>query len=175
MKTSTLALALLVLGAGVSLRSTAFAADNDKSAADDRSFAMQASNVNLAEMNMGTMAAQQTNDPSIKQYAQRLIADHTKANRQLNAIADKEQIPVASRADRHQEEMAIKLSKESGAQFNRDFIQHMVAGHKKAIGLFEQEAKNGQDARLKTFASDTLPVLQEHLKMAESIEKQLGK
>jgi putative membrane protein len=62
-----------------------------------------------------------------------------------------------------------KFSKLTGEKFDREYAGHMVKDHEKAVALFEKQAKNGDAAELKDFASKTLPTLQEHLKMARDL------
>src|SRR5205085_2385123 len=62
-----------------------------------------------------------------------------------------------------------KLSKLSGAEFDRAYMSMMVKDHKKDVKEFQDEANKGQDTDVKGFASTTLPTLQEHLRMAEDV------
>jgi putative membrane protein len=67
-----------------------------------------------------------------------------------------------------------KLSKLSGADFDREYMKHMVEDHVKDVALFEKEAKNGKDADLKAWAEKTLPTLKEHLQMARDVNAKVG-
>jgi putative membrane protein len=67
-----------------------------------------------------------------------------------------------------------KMSKLSGAEFDREYMKHQVADHDKAVALFERQAKNGKDAELKAFAERTLPTLKEHQQMARDIHAKVG-
>ena len=64
-----------------------------------------------------------------------------------------------------------RLQKLSGAQFDRAYMDDMVADHKEDVAEFEKQAKSGSDAAIKGFASKTLPTLQEHLLLAQSTDK----
>jgi putative membrane protein len=65
--------------------------------------------------------------------------------------------------------LAEKLSRMRGAEFDRAYMRDMVKDHKKAVAMFESEAKNGQDPQLKEFAAKCLPTQKEHLRLAEEI------
>jgi putative membrane protein len=65
--------------------------------------------------------------------------------------------------------MATELKQKSGADFDRAYSKAMVKDHKEAVALFKSEAASGKNADLKAFAQTTLPTLESHLKMAESL------
>jgi putative membrane protein len=77
-------------------------------------------------------------------------------------------IPVEPNAE--QKQMYERLSKMSGAQFDKEFAQHMVDDHKQDIGKYQEEAKS--KGPLAAFAQETLPTLQKHLQTAESLSRQ---
>jgi putative membrane protein len=67
-----------------------------------------------------------------------------------------------------------KLQSMKGADFDREYMKHMIADHKKDIAEFQKQAKSGKDADLKDFAARKLPTLQEHLKLAQGVNESLG-
>jgi len=60
-----------------------------------------------------------------------------------------------------------KLSKLSGASFDRAYMQTMAAGHRQALSDFRMETKMGSDADVKGWAAKTLPTIEEHIKMVQ--------
>ena len=74
---------------------------------------------------------------------------------------------------KHTQDMQ-KLQKLQGPEFDREYMKHMIADHKKDIAEFQKQAKSGKDADLKDFAGKKLPTLQEHLKLAQSVNESLG-
>jgi putative membrane protein len=62
------------------------------------------------------------------------------------------------------------MSKLSGNAFDRQFVQHMVADHKKDISDYQKEAKRS-DGQVSDYAKTTLPTLQKHLETAQSLAK----
>jgi putative membrane protein len=162
----TLLLAALV-GAALGLGALrAAAADEDQRGLTDQQFVTQASAAGLAEVNLARLALEQSNSADVKKFAQHILDDHTKANQQLNAVADKHRLLPAPSMDAPHQMLMQRLSQLRGEAFDRAFLDAMVKDHKDAISLFEQEAKNGQDKELKEFASKTLPTLKDHLEMA---------
>jgi putative membrane protein len=76
---------------------------------------------------------------------------------------------------RKEQELYDRLSKLRGAEFDRAYIDAMVKDHKEDVAHFEAMSRDGSDPDLKAWASKTLPTLKEHLKLAEDIQKKLGK
>jgi len=67
-----------------------------------------------------------------------------------------------------------KLSVASGADFDKLYMRHVVMDHEKDVKEFEKESSSGTDADVKQFASDTLPTLREHLRMAQATADKVG-
>jgi len=97
-----------------------------------------------------------------------MAQDHGKANDELMKLAsDKGVQPPGALNAAHQRD-ADKLSKLSGAEFDRAYMKQMVDDHKKTIASFQRASKSAKDAEVKAFASGTLPTLESHLQMAQS-------
>src|SRR4051812_12476714 len=115
---STLVLAGLTL---------ATARGEDKASSDtDTTFAQKAAAGGLAEVNMGNIAVKYASDPAVKKFATRMVADHEKANRELITLANKKRITLATSMDADHRAMADKLSKLSGAAFDREYMTGQV-------------------------------------------------
>src|SRR2546421_2399819 len=138
-------------------------------ASSDRKFVMDAGMGGMEEVEMGRVAVQNGASAEVKQFGQRMIDDHTKAGEQLKQVAAQKGITLPTALDaKHQAEVA-KLSKLTGAEFDRAYMSMMVKDHKQDLKEFQDEANRGHDADVKGFASTTLPTLQEHLRMAEDV------
>jgi putative membrane protein len=165
--------ALVAAVMGLGLASASVGQEKTK-AIDDQTFVMKASAAGLAEVNLAMQAEKQASNEDVKKFARHMIRDHTKANQELNKLADKKRITVAQRMDPRHQALATRLVGMTGEAFDRAYMTQMVADHDEAVKLFEAEAKNGQDADLKEFASKTLPTLKEHRKMAHDLAKTVG-
>ena len=135
----------------------------------DSNFLMDAAMAGLIEVELGRMATTQGSSDAVKQFGQRMVDDHTNANTELKQLASSKgaTLPTAI-DDKHQKDIS-KLSKLSGADFDKAYSKQMLSDHNKAVSLFEKESTKGTDADLKAFAAKTLPALQEHLQMAKSL------
>lgn len=132
----------------------------------DKEFAANAGMANLAEIQMGQLALQKASSASVKAYAQRMVTDHTAAGAKLNPIATAKGLALPAELSGDAKAGYDHLSSLSGAEFDKAYIDHMVADHQKAVALFMAEGASGGDADLRGFATEMLPVIQEHLRLA---------
>ena len=110
----------------------------------------------------------------MRQFGQRMVDDHTKANEELMRVASsKGMTPPAALDAKHQAEMQ-KLSALSGEKFDNEYVKMMVKDHKKDVGEFQKEAERGADPDVKAFAAATLPTLREHLQMIQRINDKMA-
>lgn len=145
---------------------------SNKLSSTDREFVRQAFLANQREIQMGQLAQQKSSNNDVKQYAQQLIDDHTKANDQLQQIASNKGINLPSQSK--QSMAASHLSNLSGANFDRQFVIKQRQAHRKAIAMFQREANNGQDPDLKSFASSQMSALQQHETMANDLSSKMS-
>ena len=138
---------------------------------DDKTFAKNAALGGMTEVELGKLATQKASSDAVKQFGQKLIDDHTKANDQLKEIAGKENITIPDALDSKHQSRVDKLSKLSGPEFDKAFVKDAVKDHEHDISEFKSEAQNGSDPNVKQFASNTLPALEDHLSMAKNLSK----
>src|SRR5215204_1093513 len=139
----------------------------------DHKFAMAAAMGGMAEVELGRLAAQKGASDEVRQFGQRMVDDHSKANEELMRVASSKGLtPPAALDAKHQAEMQ-KLSALSGEKFDREYVKMMIKDHKKDVSEFQKEASRGADPDIKAFASSTLPTLQEHLQMIQRINDKM--
>ena len=118
-------------------------------------------------MELGKLASKKAGSAEVRSFGERMVKDHSKANAELAKIAKSKGAAPADTAGPEHAGNWGKLNKATGAEFDREYMKAMREDHKKAVSLFEKQAKSGDDADLKAFAAKTLPVLREHGKLAE--------
>ncbi|WDF54602.1 DUF4142 domain-containing protein [Mucilaginibacter sp. KACC 22063] len=137
---------------------------------DDAKFATDAANGGMAEVALGKLAITKTANAQVKQFADMMVSDHGKANEELMSIAKAKNITLPSTVDADHQAKMDKLSKETGKDFDKDYVDAMVDGHQKTLDLMQKEAKDGKDAELKAFAAKTAPIVQTHLDAIKKIQ-----
>lgn len=133
----------------------------------DTKFATEAALGGMLEVEMGKVATQKASDEKVKQFGQRMVDDHTKANDDLKSIAAKNSMTLPTELDAKHKATLDRFSAMSGAAFDKAYVQDMIKDHQKDIADFQKEANSGSNDDLKSFASKTLPTLQDHLKMIQ--------
>src|SRR3954452_16077776 len=154
-------------------QTTAGQGQQQKLSEKDKSFAQEAAMGGMAEVELGNLAQQNAQSDDVKQFGARMVHDHTAANQQLMPILQAKDIQAPTQLDATHRRTMDKLSKMRGAEFDRAYMHEMVEDHDKDVKKFRQQAQHGSDADLKTFAQNTLPVLEQHQKMAHDISKSL--
>jgi len=129
----------------------------------------QAAQGSEAEVALGQLAQQKAESPDVKAFGERMVNDHTKANDNLKEVASQAGVTLPTKPNAKDTAEKARLEKMSGAQFDKAYMNYMVAEHKKDIAEFQKEATHANDPAVKSFAQTTLPTLQSHLQEAESI------
>jgi putative membrane protein len=136
----------------------------------DAEFAKAAAEGGMVEVKLGQLAQEKGSSDKVKDFGKRMVDDHTLAGEQLKTVASQENIALPSELNKHDQAMYNKLSALSGDAFDRAYAKDMVNDHRKDIDDFKQEAGNGKNQAIKSFASQTLPTLQDHLKQAKEMQ-----
>lgn len=122
----------------------------------------------MTEVQLGKIAASKAQDDKVKEFAERMVADHSKANDELASIAKKKGLTLPTTLDAEHQSMVQSLNAKSGKAFDSAYSEHMEAAHAKAVALF-QGAVTSSDADLAAFAKQTLPTLEQHKQMAKRL------
>jgi putative membrane protein len=166
--------ATMLLMAALSTASVA-ALGADAISAED--FVKKAGESGVAEVEMGKLGVAKSGNADVKAFAQKMVTDHTKANKELMAAAKAKNLKVPTEPGLIHKGMKEKFEHQSAdADFNHDFMQQMVKDHEAAVELFQTAANDTTlDPDLRALAKKTLPTLQQHLSDAQKLEAKLAK
>ena len=139
----------------------------------DHKFAMEAAMGGMMEVELGKLAAEKGASDEVRQFGQRMVDDHSKANSELMQLASGKGMTLPTAPDPKHQAAMQKLSALSGEKFDKEYVKMMLKDHKKDVAAFEKEAGGGMDAELKAFAASTLPTLREHLQMIQRINDKM--
>jgi putative membrane protein len=137
--------------------------------AEDRKFVVDVAQGSLAEVELGKVAALRGNSDKVKQFGQRMVADHGKAGDELTQLARQKGITLPKELDNKHQQLRDRLAKLSGAEFDRAYMNEMVKDHRKDVAAFKKHMQTSKDLELKVWAGQTLPTLEEHLRLAENL------
>ncbi len=147
--------------------------DNTPVKVDDKSFLKTAAEGGLTEVELGKLAVQKSSNEAVKQFGQKMIDDHSKANDALKQVASKENVEVPDSLNSKSQAVVDKLSKLSGPAFDKAYMKDMLRDHEEDVAAFQGESQNGSDPATQQFAANVLPTIQEHLHMAKDLNKNL--
>jgi putative membrane protein len=154
---------------------------NDRGHDEDHEFVRKAAEGNQKEIELGRFAAARASHADVKAFANRMVEDHTKKLAELKSVAGARMpattgehptsgaTAASAGSAGSQPGVPAKLATLQGAEFDRAYMDEMVAAHEDMVELFEEQSKDGDDAKLKKWAADTLPGVREHLQMARSV------
>jgi len=136
-------------------------------------FVTEAAQSDMFEIQSSEAALKTNGNTVLKTFAQRMVTDHTKTTAELKAAvtADAPKISLPTAMTSSQQSMLKKLQGLHGADFDRQYVSDQVSGHKDAVSLFQRYSNGGENPKLKAWAAATLPTLQQHLDMAQKLNK----
>jgi putative membrane protein len=140
---------------------------------EDKEFVTEAGTGGLAEVQMGNLALQKASNADVKAFGQRMVTDHSKANAELAQLATTKGLALPTELTGEHKEMFDHLSSLSGAEFDKQYMKHMVEDHEKDVAAFDKASTSATDADVKGWAGKTLPTLKEHLEQAKSTAKKV--
>ncbi len=139
------------------------AADNLKHS--DKAFIEKAAKAGQTEVQVSQIATERATNPSIKDFAQMVVSDHTQMNNELSALAATKGVALPAT-----DAKIDKWSAKKATEFDKDYVKEMVEAHEDAVSLFEKAAKS-EDADIAAFAQKYLPKLQAHYTAAKDLKK----
>lgn len=139
----------------------------------DAQFVVDAADINLAEVSLGKLASTQGMSKDVRELGDMMNRDHQKAYDDLSAMAKKKNITVPDHVSDKAQGMYNDLSEKKGSDFDKQFCDDMVNGHKDAIEKFEKASKECTDPDIQTWASNMLPALRTHLDHSMSCQEKI--
>jgi putative membrane protein len=135
-------------------------------------FVTEAAQSDMFEIQSSKMALNSPDAPT-KDFAQKMIDDHTKTTTELKAAVGKGEarVTLPTAMSSSQQSMIAKLNGLHGADFDKQYHSDQVSAHKDAVSLFQRYGKSGTDAGLKDWAATTEPALEHHLEMGQNLNK----
>lgn len=143
--------------------------NNETVTSQDRTFMMNASLSNNAEVQAAQLADTTTGSSGIKAFAEKMISDHTTAQNDLKALASSLNVPVTDSVDPMHMALMDSLKMLNGSAFDSVYILRQISDHQNAISTFQQEVNEGNRSEVVDYANKYLPKLKMHLQMADSI------
>jgi putative membrane protein len=136
----------------------------------DTDFVKKAAKGGMAEVELGRLALQKAASADVKEFANLMIKDHSKANQELTALAASKGVDLPKGEGLSADASAMHLKMLSGKSFDDAYVKAMVDDHKEDVEDFKKESESAQDSDVKSFAEKTLPTLENHLSKIKKIQ-----
>lgn len=140
----------------------------------DSAYIREVASLNLAEARLGQMAEQRASSAAVKEFAKQMVASHGTMGVQWTSLASRNRLPTSVALNPIQQQSADRLSKLSGAEFDRAYMQAMVDGHQEAAGTLQRIGAAAQSADVKQLAARGLETTEQHLSLAREVASQVG-
>ena len=124
-------------------------------------------------MKLGQLAEQKGMSQAVKEFGMRMVDDHGKADGELKTAAREANDLLPRKISKKEQATYNRLSKLSGAEFDREYAKAMVDNHTQDLAAFRKEADTGKDEIIRKFAEESLPALEDHLKLAHQMQSAL--
>ena len=108
--------------------------------------------------------------PQIRDFAQRMIEQHTALSNALRALPEATTRMPASLDEKHSNLLTILQQQEDVDMLNRYYVQQQIEGHEETLAVYEAYATNGEVPALRAFAERYAPTIREHLQMAHALQ-----
>ena len=139
----------------------------------DRKMMNDMAQANLAEIQAGKLAADKAQDQDVKQFAQKMVEEHTQAQKELEQLAQTKGVTLPASPDSKHQAMMKNLSALSGEKFDREYMSRGgVADHKATRDLLKRVEDRAKDADLKALAGKALAAVEEHLHVAQDLHSE---
>jgi putative membrane protein len=140
---------------------------------DTKDFINEAATGGMMEVELGNIAIKNAASDKVKEFGKLMVEDHTKINNQLKDLASGKGIELPATVTNNQQLDIDKLKKETGSDFDKDYVSMMVDDHQKDIDAFKDAADKTTDPNIKSFITNTIPILQKHLNAIQAIQKMM--
>lgn len=132
----------------------------------DVNFIQKAAGGGAQEVENGKMAGKQGKSAEVRSIGARMVADHTRINKELTALANRKGVTFNTGG--------VRPQNLGTGDFDRLYLKWVEEVHGVDISEFERAAKSADDSDLRSWASKTVPTLKQHLAMVQQAEKQAG-
>jgi putative membrane protein len=138
--------------------------------AADKAFLEKAAQGDMAEIQAAKLAQEKSQSDGVKQFAQKMIDDHTQNDDALDKLAQSKGVTPPTDPSATEQKQASALENLTGAKFDRVYIRDQIKDHQMMLRLMQREASHGTDPELKTFAQQTAATVREHLTLAQQLK-----
>lgn len=171
MKIRTAIVAALVGGASFSAlpAMAQTAAPSARAAMSADEYARRDAQAQVFEIALSQLILDKSEDQAVRGFAEQMVTAHTASLAKLRAASGALAATLPSALDSTQQNVLFRMENISGMKFNMEYMQLQIDGHKAALDLNRRYAASGTDPALRQYASESAPMIQDHLNMAQKV------
>lgn len=140
----------------------------------DHKFLDYAAEDNQAEIQLCLVAEKRATNPALKAFARLMVDDHVEIESRLAALGNELRVSLPDGIGEDGQKTASRLKPLNGTEFEREFVQAQIKDHSDDIEKFSKEQESTQNDRIREFATETIPILRQHLALARAVDAQVG-
>ena len=140
---------------------------------DASKFLVKSYEAGMFEIQLSQLAATKALDTDVKKLAASLGMAHTSINAQISTLCTAANFVLPGSINDDHQKSLLEASKLTGADFDRNYINIVIAGHEKSVSNYKDAYNNLAPGETKTFAGETLPKIEDHLAIAKRVRERI--
>jgi putative membrane protein len=139
-----------------------------KVASGDQKMMRDIAHANISEIAAGKLALEKSQSDDVKSFAQKMIDDHTKAQQELQTLADSKGVKLPTEPDAKHKALTKVMAGLKGEAFDKRYLkQGGLNDHENTHKLLTRVQDKAKDADLKAYAAKTIATVDQHLTLAQ--------
>ncbi len=147
--------------------------DENDDKEDDSEFLVAAAESDMMEIELGKLAQTKSSNADVKDFATKMVNDHTKSANETKPFAEKLQVSLPAAITDKGKEKYNELNEKSGHDFDQKFADMMVDNHEDALSKMEKASTDASDPEIRSWAAGKVPVLRGHLEHAKMLQDKI--
>jgi putative membrane protein len=140
----------------------------------DAKFVRHAAMDNALEVRLGEVAQRRATNPMVQKFAQRMVTDHTRMEKQWRDLAAKHGLELESALGPAGEQRVTRFQRADKTSFDKEYMTAMIKGHTEDAGALEFQVDSARSEPVRKMAAYALPIVREHLLAARAAGKEVG-
>jgi putative membrane protein len=141
---------------------------------NDLPFLREAASANMMEVQLGQLAQSKASNAAVKQFGQRMVTDHNRLEQQLSSTVSRNGIELNAQLNSDHQAKVSRLQSLSGAEFDKAYMSMMIQDHQTDAAKFDQQSLSADSPQIRALATNALPILQQHLTLAQQVGAQVN-
>lgn len=127
----------------------------------------------VKEVQLGDMAAERSGSAEIKRFGGRIASDHRQLNQEIFSLGERKGVSIPQRLELSDRRSLDEFADMQSSEFDESWIKGVIEHHRDVIDKLQRQAREAQDADIRSLASRALPTEQEHLRRAEELQRSI--